>query len=190
MKRKMMLLFCLAGLLTFAATRVFAAVTEFSADLSMTIANGKAMTGKVFVKGDKIRNEVAVMGQTSITIARQDKRVTWLVMTAVKKYREMPMKYDPSHPTPDMPFDTKEIGKDKANGYDCKLIQLTFKNPEYGIVVNWVATQLNMPVRVQVMNKSGALVTTIDYSNIKMGSQPDSLFEIPAGFTKMESNQQ
>jgi outer membrane lipoprotein-sorting protein len=163
------------------------AITEFSADLSMTIANGKAMTGKVFVKGDKIRNEMSVMGQASITIARQDKRVTWLLMPTVQKYREMPMKYDPAHPTPDMPFETKEIGKGNANGYDCKLIQYKFKNPEYGIVVNWVAPKLNMPVRVEVKNKSGELVTTIDYTNIKIGPQAASLFEIPAGYTKMET---
>ncbi len=189
MKRKMMLLLSLISLTTLVSINALAATIEFSADFSMTLAGGKAMTGKSFVKGDKIRNELLVMGQTSITIARQDKRFAWVLIPAAKQYREMPMKYDPAHPTPDMPFDTKEIGKDKVNGYDCKLVQLTFKNPEYGMVVNWMATQLNMPVRVQVKKKDGTLVMTIDYSNIKVGSQPDSLFEIPAGYSKMDTKE-
>lgn len=185
MKRKALLTFSILGLALFIGMQALAAVVEFSADLSMTMSNGQVMAGKVFVKGDKIRNEVTVMkNMTSITIARQDKRLAWLLFPVQKQYREMPMQYDPAHPTPDMPFTTKEIGKGQANGYDCKLIQYTFKNPQYGIVVNWMAPKLNMPVRVEVKNKSGVKIMTIDYTNIKRGAQPDSLFEIPAGYTK------
>lgn len=186
MKRKIALLVCLVSLMVFSGANVMAAAMEFSADLSMSAGNGKPMTGKVFVKGGKIRTIIAMMGVDSITIARQDKKVAWILMPEQKQYREMPLQPDAAHPTADMQYDTKELGSGRANGYDCKIIQYTFKNTSYS-AVNWLASQINMPVRVQVKNKSGALVTTVDYTNIKIGPQADDLFEIPAGYSKMEN---
>lgn len=184
MKRKITLIVCMLALVIFATVNIMAAaVTEFSADLSLTPAGGKPMTGKTFVKGEKIRNEMMVGNQTAITILRQDKNVTWILKPAQKKYIEVMLKFNPAYPDKGAKFTTKEIGTGKANGYDCKLIQYNFKDFE-GTVVQWFAPKLNMQVRIEVKSKAGAVMQTIDYSNIKVGPQSDSLFEIPAGYWK------
>jgi hypothetical protein len=64
------------------ATLVLAAACsagEFAADLTRT-QKGKSEIGKVYVKGDKVREEVVVDGETGVTILRMDKRVSWVLM--------------------------------------------------------------------------------------------------------------
>ena len=177
----------LLGLAAFTDYRAVAADAEFSAELSMTVAGGITITGRVFVKGPKRRNETVARGRPATTILRQDKKVTWILLQASKEYREVPLRFDPLHPTSDSPYETKEMGADKANGYDCKMILWTFKNPDQGSVLQWFAPELKTGVRYQVKNKAGAVVNTVDYLNVKLGPQPDSLFEIPEGFTRQAS---
>jgi outer membrane lipoprotein-sorting protein len=170
------------------ATRfAVAAEAEFSADLTIVSTSGMSMSGKVFVKGPKKRNEVNIRGYPATTILRQDKKVTWTLFPATKEYRETPLKFDPLNPGSDSPYDIKEMGQGKANGYDCKMILWTFKNPEQGSVLQWFAPELDMAVRYQVKNKGGTMVTTTDYRNVKPGPQVDSLFEVPPGF-KWQAN--
>jgi hypothetical protein len=164
-----------------------AAEAEFGADLCITVPTGVTMKGKVFVKGPKRRNEMLMMGREAITILRQDKKVTWILLHASKEYREVPLKFDPLHPGPDSPYDTKEVGNEKANGYDCKMILYTFKDPERGSVLTWDAPELKTAVRYQVKSKLEAVVNTTDYRNVKLGPQEDSLFEIPDGYTRQAS---
>jgi hypothetical protein len=53
-----------------------AAEAEFSADLSITTPQGAIVTGKVFVKESKKRNELTMLGRPAVTILRQDKKLT------------------------------------------------------------------------------------------------------------------
>jgi hypothetical protein len=61
---------------------------EFSADLLLK-QGGETMTGKVYVKRDKTRQEFVQQGQKQITIFRPDKGVMWVLMPAEKIYMEM-----------------------------------------------------------------------------------------------------
>jgi outer membrane lipoprotein-sorting protein len=170
------------GLAAWAGCCASAAEAEFSADLTILSSTGMSMSGKVFVKGPKKRNEVMIRGYPATTILRQDRKVTWTLFAATKEYRETPLKFDPLNPASDSPYEIKEMGQGKANGYDCKLILWTFKNPEQGSVLQWFTPELDMAVRYQVKNKGGTMVTTTDYRNVKAGPQADSLFEIPPGY--------
>jgi hypothetical protein len=158
-----------------------AAEAEFSADLSITTPQGAIVTGKVFVKESKKRNELTMLGRPAVTILRQDKKLTW-VLLPTKAYRELPLQFDPLHPGSDSPYETKELGTEKANGYDCKKILWTFKDPEKGSVLQWWSPELKTAVRYQAKNKGGATVNTTDYKNIKLGPQDNSLFELPEGY--------
>jgi hypothetical protein len=137
----------LLGLAAFTGWGAVAADPEFSAELSITTASARTMTGKVFVKGPKKLNEMVVLGHPATTILRQDKKVTWILLLASKEYREVPLRFDPLHPTSDSPYETKEMGTDKANGYECKMILWTFKNPEQGSLLQWFAPELKTAVR-------------------------------------------
>ena len=44
----------------------------------------------------------------------------------------------------------------------------------------WIATDINFPVKTASVDGSW----TTEYKNIKMGGQPDDLFEVPDGYQK------
>ena len=175
----------LLGFLGFVALTVAAADAEFSADLSIKTAAGFTMSGKTFVKGPMRRNELTIGQRTMTTILRQDKKLTWVLLPSSRQYRQSFLRSDPLNPTPEMPYTTKELGPDKANGYDCKQILWIYKNPNLGSVLQWYCPALKTAVRYQLKDKAGTLISTTDYRGVKPGPQADSLFEIPPGFTKV-----
>jgi outer membrane lipoprotein-sorting protein len=170
---------------------VAAAGAEFSADFTMT-ENGNVITGKTFIKGDKIRKEATVQGQTAITILRPDKKVVWTLTPNDKQYIEFGLTFDPARPSGDVgteyAYDKKTIGHEKVNGYDCDVIQYTYKKKIYGVLVQWFSPKLNFAVKYQTKDASGKVTSTQEYKNIKTGNVANSLFEIPAGYTKFSMN--
>lgn len=173
-------------LLMAGSTGIWAVSPEFSADMTTTDAKGKVATGKIFIKGyQKIRQEISAEGQTSVTILRLDKKVSWTLMPE-NQYLEVAMPFDTQHPEDSgIEYETTEIGNETINGYDCKVTQYTYKQKKYGILIQWVSTKLNFAIKSQSKNAKGKVTNTIEYTNIKTSAQPDSLFEIPSGYQKM-----
>ena len=71
-----------------------------------------------------------------------------------------------------------KAGSDTVNGRSTVKYEGTNKNGEPGTI--WVDPKLRFPVKWQGKNGSGEL------RNIQEGSQPGSLFEVPAGYTKFD----
>jgi len=160
-----------------------AAGPEFSADLVITDAKGKTNIGKVYIKGtDKIRQEITTEGETSVTILRLDKKVSWTLLPD-KQYMEISIPVDPNQPNPEYEYEITEVGKETVNGYPCKIMQYTYKNKKYGELKHWVSEKLGYPIKMENIDAKGKITIT-EYKNIKEGVQPDSLFEIPAGYGK------
>lgn len=170
---------------------VAAAVAQFSADFTMT-EEGKVITGKTFIKGGKIRKEAALEGEKVITILRSDKKVAWTLIPDEKQYIEIGLTFDPARPSSDAgteyAYDQKTIGHEKVNGYDCDVIQYTYQKKIYGSLVQWFSPKLNFAIKYQTKDASGKVTSTQEYKNIKTGNVADSLFEIPAGYTKFSMN--
>ncbi len=176
-------------LVLFATGTVAAAPVEFSAAITVSDAQKKISTGKVFIKGEKIRQETTVDDQSSITILRLDKKLSWTLIPAEKQYMEVALNFDPAHPasgSKDHEYTTSDLGTEKVNGYDCRVTQYTYKNPKYGVTVQWVAKSLNYPVRYLTKDSKGHVTLTVDYTNIKTGKLADSLFEVPSGYTELK----
>ncbi len=66
-----------------------ARAAEFSATM-VTRAGGMEIPGKIYVKDNKVRNEVQAAGLASIHILRPDKKAVWIIMPQQKAYMEMP----------------------------------------------------------------------------------------------------
>ncbi|HOJ78202.1 MAG TPA: DUF4412 domain-containing protein [Bacillota bacterium] len=165
---------------------VLAKAPEFSADVVITDAKGKTSQGKVYVKGtEKIRQELTVNGETNITILRLDKKVGWTLLPD-KQYMEIKMPFDPNQPNPEFEYETAELGQETINGYPCKIVQYTYKNKKYGVLKQWVSDKLGYSVKVESKDAKGKTISIIEYKNIKEGKQPDSLFEIPSGYQKLD----
>jgi hypothetical protein len=154
---------------------------EFSADMVMT-SDSKTMSAKVFTKGEKSRMEP--QGQPTYNVVRNDKKVMWVVMTDQKTYMEMPAdpKQAPQGDKVPGEVSRKLIGKETVDKRTCNKYEITYTDEGKTVkMYQWMATDINLPVKMAAVDGSW----TIEYQNIKMGSQPDSLFEVPSGYKKM-----
>jgi len=72
----------------------------------------------------------------------------------------------------------RKVGNESVNGRNTVKYEGTNDNGETSTV--WLDSKLRFPLKWQGKNSGGEL------QNIQEGSQPSSLFEIPAGFTKFD----
>ena len=105
MKKSLRLFLLFMLLLSLAVMPLLAAaMAEFSAD--MTITDGKEVTkGKIYVKPNKMRQEIISEDGTAVTILRMDKKVAWTLMPDLGSYMEVPLDFDPNGPQ------AEEIGR-------------------------------------------------------------------------------
>jgi hypothetical protein len=159
-----------------------ASAFEFSADTIMS-ASGHVMKGKIFMKDKKIRMEN--QGLPSYNIVRSDKNLMWMVTPASKSYMEI--KADPSNsPRTEEKIpgeiSRKKIGSEKIDGHPADKYEITYTNKgKTDKIYQWMATDINFPIKTAAVDGS----FTQEYKNIKMGGQPDSLFELPSGYKKI-----
>jgi hypothetical protein len=157
-----------------------ASALDFSADVVM-LAAGHTTSSKIFAKDSKVRMETK--GHPSYSIIRDD--VLWTVMPDQKSYTEM--KIDPSQrPKTEEKVrgevSRKLIGSEKIDGHSTQKYEVTYREGEKtSKMYQWMATDIKFPVKMAAADGTW----TVEYKNIKMGSQPSSLFEVPSGYKKM-----
>ena len=161
---------------------------EFSADTVTTVKDGPAMAGKIYFKPDRFKMDMKTHEDMSM-IARVDKKIMWNIMAKQKIYMEMPLDLK-NRPKVDEKFegeiDRKEVGSETIDGHPTKKYLITFQvNDKKSQVFQWLATDIQFPVKTAAIDGSWAQ----EFRNIKIGPQPDSLFELPAGYEKLEMPQ-
>ncbi|HHT04826.1 MAG TPA: DUF4412 domain-containing protein [Hydrogenispora sp.] len=163
---------------------VQAATPEFSGEMILTDAKGKVTQGKIYVQGtEKIRQETSAGDEVSVTILRLDKKVSWTLLPD-QQYMEVNLPFDPNQPNLDLEYEMKTLGSETVNGYPCQIIQYTYKDRKYGVLVQWFSEELGFAVKTQTKDGKGKVTSTVEYRNIVEGKQPDELFEIPSGYSK------
>jgi hypothetical protein len=170
----MLVVFCVAGV---------ARAMEFSADAVMS-SKERTSTSKMYIKDKKIRTEPE--GIPHYSIMRGDKNVVWMVMPSEKAFMEM--KPDPSKkPKVDEKVQgevsRKLVGSETVGGHPTQKYLVTYTvDGKTDKMYQWMATDMKFPIKSAAFDGSW----TMEYKNIKMGGQPDSLFEIPSGYKKMD----
>jgi hypothetical protein len=165
---------------------------EFSADTIMT-GKGHTNTGKAFFSKDRYRIDMEspqqgsgrAFGARSI-ITRIDKKVIWTIMPDRKMYMEKA--YDDMKDRPIVEkmageVERKQVGSETIDGHPTIKYLVTRKlGSGQHQVYSWWATDMNFPIKTAAVDGSWSQ----EYKNIKFGEQPDSLFEVPAGYTKFQ----
>ena len=146
---------------------------------------GQKMSGKMYFKPDKFRMEMK-SNEEMVMITRIDKKVAWNVMMKQKMYMEMPFDLK-NKPKVEEKFageiERKEVGRETIDGHPTKKYLITYKaGDKKEQVYQWLATDIKFPVRTAAVDGSWSQ----EFKHIKMGPQRDSLFEVPAGFQKMQ----
>ena len=157
-----------------------ASAMSFSADIYSSDGNN----GKFYMSGDKIRMETREM----ISIMRMDMKLVWMLMPADKIYMEQ--KFNPAAmqrnyiPSSDLPPDEVQkvfILRETINGYvsDKYKIIINKKDSHY----EWISSDPGITMPVKTASIDGKWWH--EYRNISLATPDPSLFEIPAGYTKM-----
>ena len=151
---------------------------DFSADMVSTTKAG-VVTGKIFIAKEKTRMETA---QTTI-ITRIDKNIVWILMSAQRMYMEQPLK--PENvvaSTEKMPgeIERKLIGKETVDGKTTNKYRIVYVVADKEeTIFQWIAAS-GLPIKSAAVDGRWK----VEYKNLKTGKQPDTLFEIPAGYQK------
>jgi hypothetical protein len=162
-----------------------AVAMEFSADTITTQKGEEKITGKLYYKPNRFRMEMKVH-EDMIVITRMDKNVAWNIMPAMKMYMEMPFDMK-NRPMVEDKFEgeteRKLIGSETIDGHPAKKYLITYKSGNRtDQVYQWIATDINFPLKTAATDGSWIQ----EFRNVRIGSQPNSLFEIPAGYQKMD----
>lgn len=175
------------GLLLHLASPVVGAepvARQYSADLVIQ-AQGQTLNAKLYVADGKTRSEMqmpAVPGAPAgmgrlISIARADLRKMYMIFPDSQTYSEQPIKLEDlqlagtSHPNAQL----QEVGHEPIDGKPCIKYQISYEGQAVWL---WVGQADQFPVRM--MPVSGGMMT--EFKNVRVGAQPASLFEVPAGY--------
>jgi hypothetical protein len=172
---------------------------EFSADMYNT-ENGKDLVpqGKIYMAKDKLRMETHRGGPGGVLIVNLATQTSAVLMPQQKMYMEMPYGQGPQRQA--FPFfrtgdvsnacgdwqklatnrgtTCRKVGSETVNGRST--VKYEGMQADGSTTYVWLDPNLRFPVKWQNKNDAGEL------RNINVGSQPASLFEIPAGYQKMQ----
>jgi hypothetical protein len=175
---------------------------DFSADMVDTQKGETAPKAKIFMTKDKMRIESAASnnarGMGGVVIINFATQTTTVLMDQQHMYMEMPVQManqrgtynffrtgDADAACADWVQQAKnkggtchKVGSDTVNGRSTVKYEGTSANGDTNTF--WIDPKLRFPVKWQGKNNGGEL------RNIQEGSQASSLFEIPAGYTKMD----
>ena len=179
-KRKIIFPLALAVLAIYcrAALALGAGPQQYSADM-LSRSGGQTVQSKVYVSGQKMRTEMS----GNIAIIRMDKNVSWIIMPAERTYMEQPIDQR-TLPKTSQEF-TGEIervsqGKEIVDGKPAEKFQVTYtEGGNRTSAYQWILDS-GFPVKMQALDGSWS----VEYKNVNLGPQPDTLFEVPAGYEK------
>ncbi len=165
----------------------------FSADYSTTSANGEdKVAGKMYFSMPRIRIDYSARGQNMAMIVDSTAHVMYFIMPAQQLYMEFntdqsspitshapytPTLFDPSHPCA-ADATCKKVGTETVNGRVCDKWVTTDKA---GTSTSWIDQKLLFPIKRIATNGN-----VFEVSNLKEGRPDASLFQVPAGYRKME----
>lgn len=168
---------------------------EYSADSTMETEYG-AMKTRIYHAPNKERREMSQGGENMIMIMRQDKKVMWNVMPSQRMYIEMGMQGNADNRKGNVDINNYDIqhtvvGEETVNGVKTTKSKVIMK-PKSGSGTKmggfmWT-TKDGIAVKTDVIAIDGDKKARIkmELTNLKVGKQDASLFEPPAGYTKMD----
>jgi len=184
------LLSCLISVSAFSG---LALASEFTAD---SVMKGGQMSGKgkVWVKGNKMRQEFGDQSGTVITIVDLDQGMSWVLMPEAKGYMKIVLKTKGKSFRPDnfigaqqgqMKAQVKLVGTETVNDYACDKYLITFEHKKMGGMTQWFAKKLGYPIKIIFKSpQMGEVVTELE--NISKKDVSDDLFRIPKGYKELQ----
>jgi len=185
-----------AGLITLTAFFGIAEASEFLADF---VIKGGTMSdsGKLWVKGNKARQEMGAQADKMIMIMDLDQGSQWTLMPDVKMFIKTKIQSNGKGFRPEnfvgmqqgpMEAQIKRVGTESVKGYKCDKYLFTFKNRKLGTMTQWFAIKLGYPIKIiNTSDMMGEVITELH--NIKKTSVRDDLFIVPSDYQEIKDSQ-
>ena len=195
-QNKIWLSMLFAGLITMATSSGLAEASEFLADF---VIKGEMMSdsGKLWVKGQKARQEMGTQADKMIMLMDLDQGFQWTLMPDVKMFIKTKIQSNGKGFRPEnfmgmqqgpMKAQIKRVGTETVKGYECDKYLFTFKNKEMGTMTQWFAIELGYPIKI--INRSDTMGEVItELQNIKKASVRDDLFIVPSDYQEINDSQ-
>jgi outer membrane lipoprotein-sorting protein len=170
---------------------------EFSADIVTDMPTG-SVNGKIYFKNNQL-NRSDMMGMINIVKYPE----VYQIFTGTKKFHVSNVTEleadDPMAGVTDFDAwarenDLKKTGAESIEGFACDIFEGTVDidedSGETAPMKIWLSRKLQYPLKTETMMPEpvGRVVSLV--KNIKTGTQPAHLFEIPAGYTRADSMEQ
>lgn len=169
---------CTLGLIAVFSSTGFCA-EEFSAEVVNT-ASDQRFEGKVYIGADRMRMETP----EAITITRMDQKKIWVLMPQQRMYLEQSFNTASLLATSEkIPGEIERtlMGEEQVGGKLAKKYRVVYRQEgKQESVLQWYVPEFSMPIKIAAGDGSWVM----EYRNIKLGRQPASLFELPAGYKK------
>lgn len=166
---------------------------EYSGEEVVETAESATKT-KVYSTPTMERREMSEGGQQMITIARHDKKVTWMLMPEEKMYMEMPIgqsaeKKDEKTDLSAYKIEQTPMGQETLNGIVMnkgKMIMTAKDGSKMGGLMWTTKEGIIAKMDALSVDQGKKDRFKLEMKNLKISKQPADLFEIPKGFEKMD----
>jgi hypothetical protein len=172
------------------------ASAEFSADMTSKMA-GMTTSSKIYHKSyDTSRTEamgVTVISKDGNSYQLFDQTKKYVLIDEEELKQQSPMAAADSFDEFVDQNDFKKVGSEKLSGYKCDIYQGNIAYMEGQPPVSmkmWYSSKLEFPVKTETELPGGMGMAVNTLENIKIGRQPNALFEIPAGYTQATNIQE
>lgn len=154
-------------------------------DMVVTAPGQDTMTTKVWLKGQNMKFESDIEGQTSITIVNEDEQVMYMYMPDQNMAYKMSFNNVPESAVEEtegiLDYDYEILGTETVDGKSCLVVQWTVEGMTSKM---WVWKDKGFPIKVETTTSEGK--TTIEYKNIQFVNISDNEFQLPAGVEIIE----
>jgi len=164
------------------------AIAQFSADMVTT--NGDVtQTSKFYSEKPYYRMDMEEGGQQMFVVVNTKTNITQAFMPSQKMYMEMKSD-DIQSASNDVfqsleeqkkKYETKMVGKETVNGYDCEIYEVMADGSI--VTTYWQSAEIEYPIKVVTGENQDMIM---ELKNIEKGDIDDALFQVPAGYTKMD----
>ena len=161
-------------------------IKEISFEYEIIEGKERAASGGAWVKGSRVKNEITVDGQTMASIYDTAKGEAYMYVKGEKTatLSELTPEITGFFQTPTNFYDDVDVSMVKIvdtetyDGHKCKVMSIV---DETGWEESkmWVSVEYGIPLRIETDDAAGLLV--LEYKNIKVGSVPDDVFQLPKG---------
>jgi hypothetical protein len=162
---------------------------DYSAESYLETAEG-VMKGRLYSTPGKERREYVESGEQMTMIMRNDKKAVWMMMPADKAYMEMKFPKEGRRDNlSGYKIEQTTVGPETVNGIKTTKSKIIMTGPRGEKLGGfWWASKEGIIVKIDAIavEKGSKSRFKLELKDLKVGRQDPALFEVPAGYAKMD----